>query len=64
LDAYRLFLEDQQTNGAFRILDRTLAPGFWSYYTTDAKHSFYPAGSEEERRAFDAAPWVETLSSD
>jgi hypothetical protein len=64
LDAYRLFLEDQQKQGAFRILNEALAPGFWSYYTTDSKHSFYPAGSEEERRAFAAAPWVETLSSD
>jgi hypothetical protein len=64
LDAYRLFLEDQQAQGAFRILDQALAAGFWSYYTTDSKHSFYAAGSEAERHAFDTAPWAADPSSE
>ncbi|MFM1892534.1 MAG: hypothetical protein RLZ44_1611 [Pseudomonadota bacterium] len=56
LDAYRLFLEEQQKQGAFKILDPALEAGFWRYYRTDAIHSFYPAGSAEEARAF-AQPW-------
>jgi hypothetical protein len=58
LDAYRRFLEAQQTNGAFEILDDDLGAEFWRYYTNDAIHSFYPAGSEEESRAFSQAWWL------
>lgn len=58
LDAYRRFLEDQQTRGAFAIADVGLAAAFWRYYRNDAIHSFYPAGSAEEARAF-ARPWWE-----
>lgn len=56
LDAYRRFLEDQQTRGAFAIADAGLAAAFWRYYRDDAIHSFYPAGSADEARAF-ASPW-------
>lgn len=56
LDAYRLFLEENQKQGAFRILDPALEAGFWSYYRNDAIHSFYPKGSAEEARVF-AQPW-------
>lgn len=56
LDAYRRFLEEQQRQGAFAIADKKLAAAFWRYYTNDAVHSFYPAGSAEEAQAF-ASPW-------
>jgi hypothetical protein len=56
LDAYRRFLEDQQTRTAFAITDAGLEAAFWRYYRNDAIHSFYPAGSAEEARAF-ASPW-------
>ena len=58
LDAYRLFLEQQAEAGAFRILDKTFETAFWRYYITDSLHSFYPAGSEEEARAFETPWWL------
>ena len=56
LDAYRRFLEAQQRQGAFAIADKELETRFWRYYTNDAIHSFYPAGSAEEAEAF-RTPW-------
>jgi hypothetical protein len=56
LDAYRRFLEEQQRKGAFAIADKALEAAFWRYYRSDNIHSFYPAGSAEEARAF-ATPW-------
>jgi len=56
LDAYRRFLEEQQKQGAFEILNKDLEAAFWRYYVTDAIHSFHPSGGEEEQ-AF-AAPFV------
>jgi hypothetical protein len=47
---------DQQTRGAFAIADAGLAVAFWRYYRDDAIHSFYPAGSADDARAF-ASPW-------
>jgi len=58
LDAYRQFLEERQKSGAFAIPDQGLEAAFWRYYRDDAIHSFYPAGSAEEARAF-ARPWWE-----
>jgi hypothetical protein len=56
LDAYRRFLEQQQRDGAFAIPDKGLEASFWRYYTNDAIHSFYTAGSAEEAEAF-RTPW-------
>ncbi len=56
LDAYRLFLQEEQEKGAFTIHDEAFNQRFWEYYLTDSKHSFYPAGSKEEAQAFDI-PW-------
>jgi len=56
IDAYREFLEDRQEAGAFRILDRDLADGFWEYLTNDSIHSFYPP---EEAERFMSRPWWE-----
>jgi len=58
LDAYRRFLEDAEKRNAFRILDSSLEPVFWRYYRTDSIHSFYPAGSDEEARAFESPWWL------
>jgi hypothetical protein len=58
LDAYRRFLEDQHKRGALTIADERLEAAFWRYYSDDAIHSFYPAGSAEEAQAF-ARPWWE-----
>jgi len=56
IDAYREFLEDRQEAGAFRILDRDLADGFWEYLTNDSIHSFY---SPEEAERVMSRPWWE-----
>ena len=58
LDAWRQFLEDQEKQGSFRILDKSLESEFWRYYTTDSIHSFYPAGSQEEAQAFEIPWWL------
>ena len=58
LDAYRRFLEDALERGAFRILDPSLGLGFWRYYRNDSIHTFYPAGSDEEARAFETPWWL------
>ena len=56
LDAYRTFLEEQEKQGAFAILNKEFEPEFWKYYVNDSLHSFYEAGSTEEAQAFDP-PW-------
>jgi hypothetical protein len=56
LDAYRRFLEEAQSRGDFRIVNRSLEAAFWRYYRENSIHSFYPPGSREEARAFEA-PW-------
>jgi hypothetical protein len=56
LDAYRRFLEEQERQGAFAITRKDLAAALWRYYTEDAIHTFYSAGSAEEAHAF-AIPW-------
>lgn len=56
LDAYRMFLEQQQAQGNFKILNKDLEPAFWRYFVTDSIHSFYPRGSKEEAQAF-SVPW-------
>jgi len=58
LDAYRLFLQEQEKKGAFTILDKAFEKKFWEYYLTDSKHSFYPAGSGEEEQAFETPWWL------
>jgi hypothetical protein len=58
LDAYRWFLEERQARGEFDIPDKNLEAAFWRYYDTDAIHSFFVPGSEEEARAFQA-PWLQ-----
>lgn len=58
LDAYRRFLEERRQRGDFEILDQDLDVRFWRYYRTDSLHSFYPSGSEEEKRAFDTPWWL------
>ena len=58
LDAYRLFLEEQQKRGVLAIADKELEAAFWRYYTNDAIHSFYPAGSAEEAKVFQIPWWL------
>jgi ABC-type glycerol-3-phosphate transport system substrate-binding protein len=58
LDAYRRFLEQAQSRGDFRIVDKSLEAAFWRYYRDDSIHSFYPRGSKEEAQAFAVAPWA------
>ncbi len=54
LDAYRDFLQEQEKNGAFRILDPKYKAPFWRYFTNDAMHSFY-AGDDGAK--FINTPW-------
>ena len=53
LDAYRIFLQEQEALGHFKILDPSFAQEFWHYFVTDELHDFYQPGSVEEARAFD-----------
>ena len=55
LDAYRRFLEEQQRDGAFTILDKSLEAVFWQYFTDDTRHTFFEKGSEAG--AFELPPW-------
>ncbi len=57
LDAMHKFLQEQQKNGAFKILEKSFEASFWEYFVNESKHDFYKQGSEEERLAFDKAPW-------
>lgn len=56
LDAYRYFLEEQEDQGNFTILNKEYADHFWKYFTTDSMHSFYDAGSKEKTEVF-TIPW-------
>ena len=47
-DAVREFLEEQEANGAFRILDKEYEDEFWHYWRTEQIHSFVPEGQERE----------------
>ncbi len=57
VDAVHDFLKEQQRKGAFKILDKSFEEFFWEYFVNESKHCFYKQGSEEERQAFDTAPW-------
>ena len=57
VDAVYDFLKEQQKKGAFKILNKSFDEFFWEYFVNENKHCFYEQGSEEERRAFDKAPW-------
>lgn len=48
LDAVREFLEEQEANGAFRILDKEYEDEFWHYWRTEQIHSFAPESQERE----------------
>lgn len=58
LDAYRTFLQAREQQGAFKILNPAFAAEFWKYFVTDALHSFYPKGSQQEARAFETPWWL------
>ncbi|WP_190288064.1 META domain-containing protein [Marichromatium sp. AB32] len=57
LDAYRAFLDAQQTAGAFSIHDPALAEAFWRYFIDESIHDFMPPGSDDETQAFAVPPW-------
>ena len=41
LDAYLAFLRDQESKGAFQILDPQYKAGFWDYFIRDSSHGFF-----------------------
>jgi heat shock protein HslJ len=57
LDAYREFLEDAHDAGRFDIRSADLEEPFWSFFRDEKRHSFMPAGGEDEARAFATPPW-------
>ena len=57
LDAYRRFLEQRQTEGAFTIKDPALAKRFWHYFSDESIHDFMEQGSTDEESAFVTPPW-------
>ncbi|MEA3468273.1 MAG: hypothetical protein U9R57_08635 [Thermodesulfobacteriota bacterium] len=62
IDAVYDFLKEQQKKEAFKILNKSFDEFFWEYFANENKHCFYEHGSQEERRAFDKAPWQEEQS--
>lgn len=54
VDAYRDFLRQRETEGAFEILDEGLRDDFWRYFVNDQMHVFYDA---EEGARWMATPW-------
>ena len=56
VDAYRRFLEEQEKQGSFQILDAAMVAPFWNYLVNDKMHAFLPEA--EGRRAM-ARPWWE-----
>ena len=58
LDAYLELLREAQAAGRFAINQPDLAQEFWAFFTDDQRHSFMPAGSEDEATAFAAPPWA------
>ena len=57
LDAYRIYLEKRQSEGAFQIRDPELAAAFWSYFTDDARHDFMEVDGVEAGKAFSTPFW-------
>jgi hypothetical protein len=54
IDAYRIFLEEQQKKGSFKIMDEELGTSFWTYFINDRMHTFYP---DKEGARFINTPW-------
>jgi hypothetical protein len=59
LDAMHEYLQGQKQKQNFIIYDQAMEAFFWAYFTDDTRHDFYPSGSQEERQAFDQAPWLD-----
>ena len=59
LDAYREFLEEQQSKAAFEIHRDEMAQEFWRYFSDDSIHSFLDPASKEASDAFSQPPWAE-----
>jgi hypothetical protein len=56
IDAYRAFLEEQKRLGAFEIIDKSLEPGFWSYFTSE-KHTFISSTKKEGEEILRTPLW-------
>lgn len=56
LDAYHEFFKAAQKSGDFTILNEDFEPAFWSYYTTDKMHKFYP--EKEAEQAINTRWWL------
>jgi heat shock protein HslJ len=64
IDAYRLYLEQRQQEGAFTIHNAAFETEFWRYFTDDSIHTFMEPGSEAEARAFRVPPWEQLESAE
>jgi hypothetical protein len=58
LDAYRKFLDESASRGDFKIVNKELEAGFWSYYRDESIHDFFEPGSAEEAKALADPPWL------
>jgi hypothetical protein len=59
LDAYREYLQEQEEQGKFAILNKEYEELFWNYFISDSLHTFYEKGSRAGKEAFAAPRWVE-----
>ena len=57
LDAYRMYLKEQQAGGALEFLSPELESEFWAYFSDESRHDFMDPGSEDARNAFSRPPW-------
>ena len=59
LDAYLAFLEEAKSAGRFSLSKPELEATFWAFFRDEDRHSFMPAGSDDEARAFAEPPWAD-----
>ena len=57
LDAYRMYLKEQQAGGALDFLDPELEAEFWGYFSDETRHDFMDPDSGDARKAFSRPPW-------
>lgn len=58
IDAYAMLIEERQTAGTIKIMDKSLLPGFWKYIKDEKMHSFLD-NDEETRRLMLSDWWLD-----
>ena len=56
IDAYKTFLQEQESKGSFTISDPKLKEMFWDYFVNESNHNYL--SEEEAKRAMTTAWWL------